>query len=294
MAKKTNRAKLGYLNYDEIRTRIDNDDLSIFDVIYTRDTHETILITPELELLPIKSKVYCYPDVNTAESLLNKATDTYAGQMVSILTDDVYLGYIVNQTSTGIFYVSPLSSKNNANLDYNTLGNKPIINLVGTYSEPVLVESLKDGVYSIKGQYKISELIETVYLAASNILFIVETIEDMTYVKKIASNEIVDYAITVDNVAKSTIATTAYIESCGYATEKYVDNKIAALDFIKQEEVNTYVTALVENLVEDIVDEKVETKVNEVLGETIDERIDQRIDERMQEAEDNSVLNLFA
>lgn len=304
------RAKFGYLNYDEIPIRIEKGELTIFDIVYTKDSHEVILITPELELLPIKSKVYCYPDVNTAESMLNKATDSYPGQVVSILSGEEYLGYIVNQTTGGIFYVSPLSSKNNANLDYDTLGNKPIINLVGTYEEPILVESLEDGTYSIKGQYKISEQIETIYLSATGLIFVVETIDGVTYVKRISAKEIVDYVITENNIEVSTIATTAYIESCGYVTEKYVDEKITALNYITKEEVTTYVTELIENSINEIIDakiddkidekieaqvtEKVEVKVNEVLDEVIVERIDKRIEERLQETEDDSILDLFA
>lgn len=314
MAKKTNRAKFGYLNYDEIVTRIEKGELTVFDIIYTKDTHETVLITPEFELLSLKSKVYCYPDVNTAESMLNKATDSYPGQIVSILSGEEYLGYIVNQTTGGIFYVTPLSSKSNANLDYNTLGNKPIINLVGTYEEPILVESLEDGTYLIKGQYKISKQIETIYLSVSGDLCIVETIKDIIYIKRITSKEIIDYVITENNVEISTIATIAYIENCGYATEKYVDEKIVALNYITREEVENYVTEVIENSVNEIIElkvneklndmieekveiqvaEKVEVKVNEVLDETIDNRIDKRIDERMQEVEDDSILDLFS
>lgn len=302
MANKTNRAKFGYLNYNEILNRIDSGELTIFDIVYTKDTHETILITPELELLSLKSKVYCYPDIATAESQLNKSTDTYAGQIVSILVDDIYLGYIVNQTSRGIFYVSPLSSKNNTDLDYNTLGNKPIINLVGTYEDPILIESLSNGTYLVKGQYMISSQIETVYLATSGDLFIVETIEDVIYIKKITSKEIIDYVINQDGVIKTTIATTAYIESCEYATEKYVNEKIAALNYITREEVETYVTTMIDEVVNDLIDskieeqvtEKVEVKVNEVLDEVLDTKIDQRIDERMQETADDSILDLFS
>lgn len=302
MASRTNRAKFGYLNYNEIIDRINSGELTSFDIVYTKDTHETILITPELELLSLKSKVYCYTDIAAAESQLNKSTDTYAGQIVSILVDDIYIGYIVNQTSKGVFYVSPLSSKNNVDLDYNTLGNKPIINLIGTYDNPILIESLNNGIYCIKGQYIISNKIETVYLATSGDLFIVEIIEDVIYVKKITSKEIIDYVIDKSSVTKTTIATTAYIESCGYATEKYVNEKIAALNYITQEEVETYVSTIIENVVSDLIDskieeqvtEQVEIKVNEVLDEVLDTKIDQRIDERMQETEDDSILDLFS
>ena len=273
---KTNRFKLGYLNYNEISARIECGDLTVFDVVYTKDTHEAILITPEYSLLSIKSKVYCYPDVTTAENALNEATDTYEGQIVSIISNEVYVGYIVNRDYNGRFFVTPLCEMGGS-VDYNALANKPVTNLVGTYEEPILIETLDNGIYSIKGQYCISEQIETIYLSATNILFLVEKIEDKTHIKKITSAEIIDYVISAEGIEISSMATTAYIESCGFATTTYVDNKLAALNFITQEEVDTYVKELVQSSIDEI----------------LDERIDAKLDERLQEAEDDSVMELF-
>ena len=271
------RSRPAFINENEILEKIANKELNAFDVVYCKDTHVIFVISPELTPIQIRARVYAFDSVAEAESALNGNTNTYVGQIVSILYGEAYTAYIVNKNYKNEFYVTPLSS-DNGQIDYNTLGNRPITNLVGTLDEPVLVEVLDNGFYSIKGQYKISEQIETVYLSATNNYFIVEKIDDVIYIKKITSSDIIDYIITAEGIQTSHVATTAYIESRGYATTAYVDEKIAAIDCITQEEVDAYVRDLVIATIDDI----------------LDERIDAKLDERLQETDDSQILDLFA
>lgn len=275
MSKKL-RSNLAYINENEILERISKGVINVHDVVYTKDTHVIYIISPDLVPIEIKARVYAFDSVAEAETALNAATDTYIGQIVSILYGEAYTAYIVNKNYKNEYYVTPLSS-DNGQVDYNTLGNRPIINLVGTLDEPILIEALENGIYSVKGQYKISNQFETIYLSATNNLFVVEKTTNVVYIKKITSTEIIDYTITSEYIQTSQIATTAYIESCGYATTSYVDEKIASLDCITQEQVDTYVKEL----------------VIEIIDELLDERIDVKLDEKLQESDDSQILALF-
>ena len=209
MSKKL-RSNLAYINENEILEKIANGVINVHDVVYTKDTHVIYIISPDLKPIEIRARVYAFDSVAEAETALNSATDTYVGQIVSILYGEAYTAYIVNKNYKNEYYVAPLSS-DNGQVDYNTLGNRPITNLIGTLDEPILIETLYNGIYSVKGQYKISNQFETIYLSATNNLFIVERTTDVTYIKKITSSEIIDYTITSEGIQISQIATTAYI-----------------------------------------------------------------------------------
>ena len=275
MSKKL-RSNLAYINENEIPERISRGEINVHDVVYTKDTHVIYIISPYLDPIEIRARVYAFDSVAEAETALNASPDTYVGQIVSILYGEAYTAYIVNKNYKNEYYVTPLRS-DNGQIDYNTLGNRPITNLTGTLDEPVLVETLDNGIYSIRGQYKISDQFETIYLSATNNLFVVEKTTDVTHIKKITSSEIIDYTITLEGVQVSQIATTAYIESCGYATTSYVDEKIASLDCITKEQIDNYVREL----------------VIETIDELLDERIDAKLDEKLQEPDDSQILDLF-
>jgi hypothetical protein len=275
------RSKLGYLYDYEIKQRIDNGELDAYDIIYTKDSHACYFITPDLNPMRINSKVYCFSSIAEANSALNENEDTYEGQIVSVLKDEVYVGYIVNKNYVGKFYVSPLSAEL-GDIDYNSLGNKPIINMTGTLDNPIVVDTLSTGIYSINGQYKISNSLETTYLNSSNVLFFIEHSESGTVVKKIDASEIVQYTIS-DTVLISSYITSDYLKD--YATTEYVDLKLAALDYMTQEETETYVESLVTDMIN--------TKIEEMFDESLDEKIDTRIDAKITGIDDQSISDLF-
>ena len=270
------RTKFVYLSYDDITTGIENGVLDEFDMCITKDTHEIYVVREDLTPFAIKSKVYIFDSVEEANTQLNANTDTYIGQIVAILCDNTYRGYIVNSVD-GQFTVTPLW-ENPEQIDYNTLGNRPIVNLTGTLDDPIVVSELYNGIYNIKGQYKISNLIETIYLSASSVLIMVEKDGSVTHIKHITTDKIADFFISDNSVTSHEYITDQYLKDNNYANIDYVDNKIAALEQSINEDIEKYIF--------DIVDKQ--------FSSMLDEKIDAKIDEKIQPVDNSQVQSLFA
>ena len=271
----TDRIKFAYLTYDDMLSKLESGEINEYDIIYSKDQYVTYLITEDLQPLQLRSRVYVFDSISEAEIKLNESTDTYVGQVVAILDDDTYRGYIVNQKS-GKFIVTPLWEHSEP-IDYDTLGNRPIINLVGTVGKPIMVSELDDGIYRIKGQYKISDLEETIYLSASYIIITVSKNNQNIEIKKITSDNITDYIITNSDIYKNTYVTEQYLKDNNYTTTSYVDTKIEALELSIKEDMRGYV----------------QDAITEVFGEELDKKIDDRIDEKFVPMSDSQIRNLF-
>lgn len=272
------RVKFGYLYYDEIPTRIENGDIDVNDIIFTRDTHETLIISEDLSLVPMRSKVYVFDSVADANTTLNANTDTYKGQIVSILNNDKYSAYIVNQDPNGVYFATALSAEN---IDYNTLGNRPIENLVGTLDSPIMISNLDTGMYKVKGQYKISATDITTYLSTDGDLFIIEVYATEKFIKRFTKDTIQDYVISDSGIEKKVYVTDKYLIDNGYSTTTYVDSKLTAFEETIRQDIQTYVEQTVEQVIEQKVDE------------IIDERLDAKLDERIKGSTDEEVQNFF-
>lgn len=272
------RAKWAYLPYDSIQPKIDEGILDQFDVIYTSDSHENLIITPDLTLWSVRSRIYTFDSVADANTALNTNTDTYKGQIVSILNGDKYTAYVVNQDSNGVYSATTLSAEN---IDYNTLGNRPIENLIGTLDIPIMISSLDVGMYKVKGQYKISATDITTYLSTDGDLFIIEESDTEKFIKRFTKDTIQDYVISDNGIEKRTYVTDKYLLDNGYSTTSYVDNKLTAFEESIRQDIRTYV----EQTVEDVITEKVD--------EIIDERLDAKLDERIKGSTDEEVQNFF-
>lgn len=267
--------KFGFLTVKQMLNAINSHQLQTYNICFTKDTHQIFVIKENLEPLEIHSRVYVFDSISEAETKLNESTDTYIGQVVAILDNDTYRGYIVNQKS-GKFTVTPLWEHSEP-IDYDTLGNRPIVNLVGTLDEPIMVSELDDGIYRIKGQYKISDLEKTIYLSASDILMTVSKNNQNTEIKKITSDDITDYIITNSDIYKNTYVTERYLKDNNYTTTSYVDTKIEALEVSINEDMKSYVQTVIEKF----------------FTEELDKRIDDRIDEKIVPMSDSQIRNLF-
>lgn len=272
------RAKWAYLPYNSIQQKIDEGILDSYDVIYTSDSHENLIITPDLTLWSVRSRIYTFDSVADANTALNTNTDTYKGQIVSILNGDKYTAYIVNQDPNGVYFATALSAEN---IDYNTLGNRPIENLVGTLDSPIMISNLDIGMYKVKGQYKISATDITTYLSTDGDLFIIGEFDTKKIIKRFTKDTIQDYVISDNGIEKTTYITDKYLLDNGYSTTTYVDSKLAAFEESIKQDIRTYV----EQTVEDVITEKVD--------EIIDERLDAKLDERIKESTDEEVKNFF-
>lgn len=261
-------SKFVYKNFDEIQSSINSGELDAWDLVLSKDTKEFILIKDNLELAPIKSKLYRFLDVDSAEIQLNASTDTYGGQLVAILSDSgSYEGYIVNQKSNGRFKVDPLNAYTGS-LDYDTLSHRPIINVEShDYFSPVVLDQMKEGFYKINGTYKISESIETVFTSYSSLLFWVHRDEEENvYIKRIGATDITDFVIYTDGTTSTAVVpTTEWLKAQGYVTEPYIDAKIAALDFINKTDIEEYVQG--------VVLQTISTMVVDVVNDELDKRL---------------------
>ena len=272
------RAKWAYLPYNSIQQKIDEGILDSYDVIYTSDSHENLIITPDLTLWSVRSRIYTFDSIADANSSLNTNTDTYKGQIVSILNGDKYTAYIVNQDPNGVYFATALSAEN---IDYNTLGNRPIENLVGTLDSPIMISNLDIGMYKVKGQYKIFVTDITTYLSTDGDLFIIGESDTGKIIKRFTKDTIQNYVISDNGIEKTTYVTDKYLLDNGYSTTTYVDSKLAAFEESIKQDIRTYV----EQTVEDVITEKVD--------EIIDERLDAKLDERIEESTDEEVKNFF-
>ena len=265
-------SRLAYITYDDMLQKIQTKELDEYDIIYSKDRLITYLISENLEPIEIRSRVYIFNSIEEAEEKLNKSTDTYIGQVVSILYDNTYRGYIVNQKNDK-YIVIPLW-ENPEPIDYNTLGNQPVINLVGTLDKPIIVNELESGIYKINGRYKITQTDLTVYLNPNINIFIIDKTDGIISIKKISNEEIIDYTVENDIVSKTNITITEdYLFKNGYVTSTYVDKKIEALNISLREDIQKY--------------------IDEVIGDKFNSIIDERIDRKIISATDEDIRSLF-
>lgn len=261
--KSMQRAKFSYINRDEIEKYINAGKIDVHDIVYTKDTHENIFIGSDLSVNSVRSKIYRFSDVSNAEKSLNSATDTYEGQIVAILTDGAYTAYIVNKNSGGTYFVTKLS-EDVKTLNYDNLGNRPIDNLDGTLDNPITISDLETGIYKVRGQYKICSGDITTYLSSNDNFFLVDHDGTEVTIRKITAHNIIDYVVSNNSIVSQTnIPTRQWIESQGYVTETFVNEKITALDFMTKEDVAKYVQDEVLANLETIIDERIDIKLDE-------------------------------
>ena len=140
MSEVEQNVKLAYLTYDDMLKNLESGEIDQYDVIFSRDRLVTYLISENLKPIEFRSRVYVFSSVDEAEEKLNTSTDTYVGQVVSILYKNRFRGYIVN-TVDDKFTVAPLWEHPDQ-IDYDTLGNRPIVNIEGTLDNPIIVSEL--------------------------------------------------------------------------------------------------------------------------------------------------------
>lgn len=271
-----NRSRYGYLNLTDIQDRIDSGKLDAYDLIYTKDTHECYILTEDLEQVPIKSRVYQFPTEEEALLYLNAATDTYEGQLVAIKKKNRYKAYIVNKDDEDLWCVTLLSDVDEQ-IDYNTLGNRPITNLTGTLANPIIVETLDNGIYFISGQYKVFDSIDTIFSSYENHIFLVEKSETETHIKDISSTDIITYSLVGDEIEQDKLVTSKFLEDNNYVTGSDLDKKIQTLDILTKTEASEYI----------------EQAVNAYLDSKLDSAIDQKLDEKIVETADTEIADLF-
>lgn len=202
------RAKFGYLTYEDMVTKIADEKLDEYDICYTKDTHECYIVSENRIPIAIKSKVNTYSSIDDAKKDLNSSTSTYEGQIVAIKYNDRFRAYIVEKNNNE-FFTTPLDVARDT-IDYNTLGNRPVINIKGNTESPIIISELTEGIYHISGQYTISPFDKNINLAMRDILFITDGNGN---IQKISGKSIVNYTVINGKVKEDTFATQGYVNS---------------------------------------------------------------------------------
>ena len=258
------RAKFGFLAYDDMLARIADGQLDQYDIIFSKDTKQVFIINENLEPVAMRSKVYVYDTVEEANEALNTNTDTYEGQVVSIKMGDVYYGHIVNKNAKGTYYVKPLYEHAEP-IDYDTLGNKPIENLTGTFNNPIILVDLPTGLYNICGKFKVTADHEREYLVGENRLVLINNMGTTATIKVASSNEIMDFIVSNGEVISDKVITESSLENRGYTTKEYVDDRIKELDLVQRSEIEQYIRDFITKELEKIIDTKVDTALENKL-----------------------------
>ena len=202
------RAKFGYLTYNDMVAKIADKKLDEYDICYTKDTHECYIISEDKIPIAIKSKVSTYSSINDAEKDLNSSTSAYEGQIVAIKYNDRFRAYMVEKNNS-TFIVTPLDIARDA-IDYDTLGNRPIVNIRGTTESPIAISELNCGIYRVSGQYTISPFDKNINLATKDVLFITDGNGN---IQKISGKSIINYNVINGKIKEDVFATQGYVDS---------------------------------------------------------------------------------
>ena len=254
------RAKFGFLAYDDMLSRIAEGTLDQYDIVFSKDTKQVFIINENLEPIAMHSKVYVYESVEKANEALNTNTDTYEGQVVSILNGDVYYGYIVNKDDKGAYYVKPLYEHAEP-IDYDTLGNKPIENLTGTFNNPIILAELPTGIYNICGKYKVTANDEKEYLTGERRLALVNNMGTTSTIKVVTADGIINFLVKEGSVISDRVVTESSLKEHGYTTEEYVNERIKELDLVQRSEIEEYIQNYISKELEKVIDQKLEVKL---------------------------------
>lgn len=137
--------------------------------------------------------------------------------------------------------------------------------ITGTLDHEIIMCELPDGVYEIRGQHKIAESSETVYLSASYIVGIVASVGETKKIRRITADDIDDWEVVNGVATKArTYVTDTYLEEKGYVTESAVDTKIAVMQETLENEMKDYVNSIIAEQVAELVPEYVDAYVGTV------------------------------
>lgn len=152
--------------------------------------------------------------------------------------------------STVIDYINSLS--------YNTLSDKPIINMIGSLNAPVYITSLEDGIYKIKGQFIIGGSNTTVNSSPEDTFFLVShdpDIQNKMTITKIQGGSITLYFLESDG----TFRTDRYI------TEEWVKEQ----NFMSANSAKEYITQAIQETVSDVIDQTLDGKLDSALNKKL-------------------------
>ena len=140
--------------------------------------------------------------------------------------------------------------------------------LTGTLDNKIILSSLNDGLYQVKGQHKITADHATTFDCSSYIIVIIQTINETKKIRRITADELTTYIVGEDLSVKSNeVATKEYLDDKGYSTEEELDEKIAVLKAELESEIEDLVEPVVLPLVQGIIEEEIQPEDDEKIRE---------------------------
>lgn len=166
-----------------------------------------------------------------------------------IYLPDIYEANIKTDGSRWRFnrsnYIDPTTGKwrkiaegGNGSSNYNELDNKPIINLTSSATNPIIVDTLEQGIYKINGQYKISSLVNTTFISMiGDLIYIDKTESNSISIKKVTSKDITNFVIdnTNNEVKTSKYLTEATLET---SVTTYINKYMEEYEGVPSDEID--------------------------------------------------------
>ena len=144
--------------------------------------------------------------------------------------------------------------------------------LTGTLENEIILSSLDDGLYEVKGRHKITASHATTFDCSGFILVVVQTIGVVKKVRRITADELSVYTIQEDlTVSVDEVATKDYLDEKGYTTEEQLDEKIAVLKAELEDEIEVLVEPVVEPMVRAIIDAEIQPEDDENIRDLFDD-----------------------
>ena len=141
--------------------------------------------------------------------------------------------------------------------------------LTGTLDDMIILSDLFEGIYYIKGVYKVTQSDNTIYSAGSYIIVIVGN--NGNKVRRITFDEFEDYTIEDGQiVSTSSLVTSDYLEDNGYVTDTWVDEQLEALKISMKNELKAYIS----DILPIMVSQEIDRQITHIDNEDIDDLFD--------------------
>lgn len=152
--------------------------------------------------------------------------------------------------STVVDYINSLS--------YNTLSDKPIVNMIGSLNAPVYITSLEDGIYKIKGQFIIGGSNTTVNSSPEDTFFLVSHDPD------------IQNKMTITKIQGGSI-TLYFLESDGtFRTDRYITEEwVKSQNFMSANSAKEYITQAIQETFSDVIDQTLDGKLDSALDKKL-------------------------
>jgi len=145
--------------------------------------------------------------------------------------------------------------------------------LTGTLENKIILSSLYDGLYQVRGQHKITADHPTTFDSSSYILVVVQTVGGVKKVRRITADELTTYTIGEDlSVEVNEVATKDYLDEKGYVTEQQLDVKIEVLKRELEDEIEVLVEPVVRPMVEEIINRDIQPEDDENIRDLFPEQ----------------------